>query len=71
MRGTENALSGDTAVMTELEIACRAYIFETAQFLIRRVPGFENAYLHIIDPHFHAREGRSIVSERPVTVEEA
>ena len=67
VRGTEKALSGDTAVMTELEVAARIFIFETAQFLIQRVPGFEKAYLHIIAPYFHSRGGRSIISERPIT----
>jgi hypothetical protein len=34
------------------------------------VPGFERAYLHIIAPYFNSRGGRSIVSERPVTMED-
>ena len=59
----ENPTSGDTKVMTAIEVKCRSFIFETAQFLIRRVPGFEKAYLHII-----AR--RSIISEYPVTMED-
>jgi hypothetical protein len=71
VHGTEKALSGDSAVMNELEVASRIYIFETAQFLIRWVPGFERAYLHIIAPYFHSRGGRSIISEHPVTVDEA
>jgi hypothetical protein len=71
VHGTEKAWSGDSAVMTELEVASRIYIFETAQFLIRRVPGFEQAYLHIIAPYFHLRGGRSIISEHPVTTDDA
>ena len=71
VHGTEKALSGDTAVMTELEVAARIFIFETAQFLIRRVPGFEKAYLHIIAPYFHSRGGRSVVSEHPITKDDA
>ena len=70
VRGTQNSLSGDSQVMTKLEVACRTYIFETAQFLIHRVPGFEKAYLHIVAPYFHSRGGRSIVSECPVTRED-
>jgi len=66
----ENPTSGDTQVMTALEVKSRNFIFETAQFLIRRVPGFEKAYLHIIAPYFNSRGGRSIVSEHPVTVED-
>jgi hypothetical protein len=71
VHGTGKALSGDSAVMTELEVASRIYIFETAQFLTRRVPGFERAYLHMVAPYFHSRGGRSIISEHPVTVDEA
>ena len=66
----ENPTSGDTKIMTAIEVKCRTFIFETAQFLIRWVPGFEKAYLHMIAPYFHARGGRSIISERPVTMED-
>ena len=67
----EDPTSGDTEVMTAIEVKCRSFIFETAQFLARRVPGFERAYLHIIAPYFNSRGGRSIISEYPVTVEDA
>ena len=67
----ENPTSGDTEIMTALEVKSRNFIFETAQFLIRRVPGFEKAYLHIIAPYFNTRGGRSIISEYPVTLEDA
>jgi hypothetical protein len=63
--------SGDAAVMTELEIGVRRYIFETAQFLRGHVPGFQNAYLHMVSPYFHSRGGRSIVSEYPVQMEDS
>ena len=67
---TENPTSGDTQVMTALEVKARSFIFETAQFLTRRVPGFEKAYLHMIAPYFNSRGGRSVISERPVTRED-
>ena len=70
VRRDENPTSGDTKVMTAIEVKCRSFIFETAQFLIRRVPGFEKAYLHIIAPYFNSRGGRSIISEYPVTMED-
>jgi len=66
----KNPTSGDTKVMTAIEVKCRSFIFETAQFLTRWVPGFEKAYLHMIAPYFHARGGRSIISERPVTMDD-
>jgi hypothetical protein len=68
--GPKTILSGDAEVMTELEVGVRMYIFETAEFLRRRVPGFGDSYLHIISPYFHARGGRSAISEHPVTRED-
>jgi hypothetical protein len=68
--GPKTILSGDAEVMTELEIGVRKYIFETAGFLRRHVPGFADSYLHIISPYFHARGGRSAISEHPVTRED-
>ena len=67
---SENPTSGDTKVMTAIEVKSRNFIFETAQFLIRRVPGFEKAYLHMIAPYFNSRGGRSAISERPITAED-
>ena len=59
--------SGSAPVMNMLEMNCRMFIFETAQFYVRRLPGFKDAYLHFVSPYFHARGGRSIVSEHPIT----
>jgi len=70
VRRGENPTSGDTSVMTAIEVASRKFIFETAQFLIKRMPGFEKAYLHIIAPYFNCRGGRSFVSEYPMTRED-
>jgi len=70
LQAKQKAPSGDVAVMSELESGCRRYIFQTAQFLRRHVPGFEHSYLHLISPYFASRGGRSIVSERPVTMDD-
>lgn len=59
--------SGDTKLMTRLEVECRTYIFETAKFLISHVPGFENSYLLSVSPYFHTRGGRSVVTEYVLT----
>ena len=59
--------SGSASVMNMLEVNCRMFIFESAQFFVRRLPGFEDAYLHFVSPYFHARGGRSMVSEHPLT----
>jgi len=62
--------SGDAAMMTKIEIACRVYIFETAQFMRRHVPGFENSYLYNVSPYFHTRGGRAILGEYVMTDED-
>ena len=62
--------SGSASVMNKLEVASRIYIFETAQFLRKYVPGFEESYLHFVAPYFHARGGRSIVSEYSLTMKD-
>ena len=66
-----NPTSGDTKVMTAIEVKARTFIFETAQFLTRHVPGFEKAYLHMISPYFNSRGGRSAITDHPVSVEDA
>jgi hypothetical protein len=66
-RGEKPLLSGDAAMASRLEIGGRIYIFQTAQFLRRYVPGFANSYLHMISPYFHFRGGRSVVSEYRLT----
>ena len=59
--------SGSADMMTELEIGCRTYIYETALFMRRHVPGFENSYLFTVSPFFHARGGRAILGQAVVT----
>ena len=71
VQGGKSHLSGDAAVMTSLEVGCRAYIFETSRFLSQHIPGFKDAYLHVVSSYFHSRGGRSIVSECPVTTADA
>jgi hypothetical protein len=63
-------LSGDNELMTRLEIGCRIYIFETAQFMKRYVPGFEHSALHTVSPYFHARGGRTALCEYMVTMDD-
>jgi hypothetical protein len=63
--------SGSHAVMQELELGCRQYIFESAQFMRRHAPGFENSHLHMIAPYFHARGTVGMVCEYKLTKEEA
>ncbi|MGQ9555907.1 MAG: FAD-dependent oxidoreductase [Anaerolineae bacterium] len=69
LRG-ERLHSGDQAMMTRLEVGSRLYIFETAQFLRRYVPGFDRSYLLVVSPYFHTRGGRGIVAEYMTTMED-
>lgn len=62
--------SGSASLMNKLEVSSRIFIFETAQFLRKYVPGFEESYLHFVAPYFHARGGRSIVSEYSLTMKD-
>jgi len=62
--------SGSASLMTKLEVNSRIFIFETAQFLRKYVPGFEESYLHFVAPYFHARGGRSMVSEYSLTMKD-
>lgn len=68
---TRQIAAGDHRVMQELELGCREYIFETAQFMRRHVPGFENAHLHMISPYFHARGCQGMICEYRLTPEDA
>lgn len=62
--------SGSPEVMTALETASRTFAFDTAQFLIRRVPGFGKAYLHMMSPYFGCRGGRSFIPAYRLTPED-
>jgi hypothetical protein len=62
--------SGSPEVMTALETASRRFAFETARFLVRRVPGFEKAYLHMVSPYFGCRGGRSFIPRYRLTPED-
>ncbi len=62
--------SGSASLMNKLEVSSRIFIFETSQFLRKYVPGFEESYLHFVAPYFHARGGRSIVSEYSLTTKD-
>ena len=61
---------GDGLALSRIDQKMRVYIYEFVEFLRRRVPGFENAYLHVVSPFTHARGGKSIDSVRMVSVED-
>ena len=66
----EKIFSGDQDLMNRIEEGCRVFLFETALFMRRHVPGFENSYLHVIAPYFHTRGGRSPHCEYVLTAED-
>jgi hypothetical protein len=45
----------------------RTHLYEFVMFLNKRVPGFENAYLHAASPFTHSRGGKSIETEYVIT----
>lgn len=55
--------NGDPLVLSAMESEARAYIFETAQFLRRHVPGCEQSWLLTTSPFFHRRAGRCCITE--------
>ena len=61
---------GDGLALSRIDQKMRVYIYEFVEFLHRRVPGFENAYLHVVSPFTHARGGKSIDSVRMVAPED-
>jgi len=61
---------GDGLALSRIDQKMRAYIYEFAAFMRKRVPGFENSYLLMISPFTHSRGGKSVVSEHVVTVED-
>jgi hypothetical protein len=65
--GEDLPTSGSASLMNKLEMRSRTFIFESALYLKKRMPGFESSYLHFVSPFFHARGGRAIVSEYPLT----
>lgn len=61
---------GDGLAMSRVDHRMRQYIYEFAEFLRARVPGFAEAYLGLVSPFTHARGGKCIDSVRAVTVDD-
>ena len=66
----EEISAGDGLHISKLEAKVRMYIFETAQFWKRNVPGFGNSYLLCVAPFFGARGGPCIEGEYTVTMDD-
>ena len=58
---------GDALALSRINQKMHVYIYAFAQFLQRRVPGFEDSYLHLISSFTHARGGKCIDSEYMVS----
>lgn len=61
---------GDALALSRIQQKMWPYICNFVRFLNNRVPGFENAYLVVISPYFHARGGKSIDSVYVITAED-
>ncbi len=66
----EEISAGDGLHISKLEAKVRMYIYESAQFWKRHVPGFGNSYLLCIAPFFGARGGPCIEGEYTVTMDD-
>ena len=61
---------GDGLALSRIAQRMWPYLYEFVEFLNKRVPGFENAYLFAVSPYFHSRGGKSIESVRLVTFDD-
>ena len=69
-RGDRIPTSGDSVLMSRLEVEARKYIYEFAQFARRYVPGCADAYLHASGSYFSSRGGRSMIARKALTEED-
>lgn len=60
----------DPESLTDAEIEARRQVWEIALWLIREVPGFENAYLQQTAPQIGVRESRRVMGEYVLTAED-
>lgn len=61
---------GDGLALSRIQQQQWCFIYEFVEFLNRYVPGYEDAYLYVVSPYFQARGGKSIESERALTLED-
>lgn len=69
-RRHENPTSGDSLLMSRLEVEARKYIYEFTLFARKYVPGCGEAYLHAAGSYFSSRGGRSMVARKVLTEED-
>lgn len=65
-----NPTSGDSVLMSRLEVEARKYIYEFAQFARKYIPGCGEAYLHAAGSYFNSRGGRSMVARKALTLDD-
>ncbi len=61
---------GDGLALSRIQQQQWCFIYEFVEFMNRYVPGYEDAYLYVVSPYFQARGGKSIESERALTMED-
>ncbi len=60
----------DPVSYTYAERECRKQMYDVAKYLIKYIPGFENAYIAIVPPFTGIRETRVIVGKYVMTAED-
>ena len=58
---------GDALALSRINQRMHPYLYHFVEFLRNRVPGYQNAYLHVVSPYTHARGGKCIEAEYTVT----
>jgi hypothetical protein len=58
---------GDALALSRINQRMHPYIYHFVEFLRHRVPGYQNANLHIVSPFTHSRGGKCIEAEYTVT----
>ncbi|HHW11085.1 MAG TPA: FAD-dependent oxidoreductase [Firmicutes bacterium] len=60
----------DSWQLTAAEIEARRQVWQLAEFFIKQVPGFENAYLQMTAPQIGVRESRRVLGKYVLTAED-
>ena len=58
---------GDALALNRINQRMHPYLYHFVQFLRNRVPGYQNANLHMVSPFTHARGGKCMEAEYTVT----
>jgi len=65
-----NLQPADALALSKVDCKTRVFLYDFVEFLKNNVPGFENAYLHMVSPFTHFRGGKSIDGQYVIEVED-